>query len=1105
MTSRKMHRLGRILAVFLVLVVWGSAALAKPGYYRYPDIHGDLVVFTAEGDLWTARLDGTDIRRLTSHVGDEAMARFSPDGQLIAFVGYYDGNSDVYVIPTTGGEPRRLTWHPASDVPIGWTPDGRIIFRSYRDHPNRSWELFTVSPEGGEPEKIPIGRAVYLDIDPETGMYAFTRTAGGGTWKRYRGGTAPDIWVGHPDRQDYHTITDFDGTDSFPMWYGGRIYFVSDQGGTYNLWSMAPDGSDRRMETKFETWDVRWPAMGPSGRIVFMLGADIHLFDPNDGSERLIPLDLPSERVLTRVRYPKPSKYFTGFALAPEGDRVAIVTRGEIFSIAAKEGVTLPITQGSGAREGRVSFDPEGKRVVYVTDESGEEEIATADAWGRGDVKKLPSAEGTRWHFRPVWSPDGKWIAYADQSHTLYVVSVDDGKVVKVDHSPQREIGQYAWSPDGRWLAYAKSNRVDFSSIFIYDTKEKETHQITPWTTDDHTPAWDPEGRYLYFLSNRYMNPVLGWLDFETVVVKPTKLYMVLLRPDVENPLAEIEGLPPKDEEEEEKDEEKEEEKEDKEKKEEELKPVEIDFEGIEDRFVELPVEAGRYHGLAATKDKIFFGSSPVTGMAEEPRHGEEGGPRAALLYFDLKKKEKKTFLRGVSAFDLQPKSGKIAVMKRRGEIYVLDAGSPPGDDLSEKRVSLSDVVIELDPREEWRQIFYEGWRQMRDFYWDESMSGVDWEAVRDQYAALLPRVATREDLRDLMAEMIGELATSHTYIWGGDPGRDVPSRSNGLLGAVLEREGDAFRVVRIYRGDPADRVRSPLLEPEVNVKEGDYILAVNRKPVPPDLPFEASLENLAGKKVVLTVNDRPDPEGARDVVVEPLGLWENQRLIYVDWVRRNREYVAQKTGGKIGYIHIPDMSTRGLVAFDTWFYPQLDKEGMVVDVRWNGGGFVSQLILARFLRHVISWDRARWGAVTTYPYRVLNGPFVVITNEHAGSDGDIFPAAVQLTGIAPVIGKRSWGGVIGIRVSRRLVDGGILTEPEFAWWDEQRGWRLENRGVEPDIEVENLPQDIARGIDAQLDRAIEEVLKLREERPPKRPEFGPAPRKDREAFKDEL
>lgn len=1090
------------------LLFFSTMILASPGYISMPDLHGSQVVFTAEGDLWSAGLQGGAARRLTTHPGTEQYARFSPDGKTIAFSGEYGGNQDIFVIPAGGGEPRRLTWHPAEEEVLGWTPDGsRILFRSSRGEPHGNPEIYALSPQGGEAERVPLGWAGRLAIDPQTGRYAFNRiSVERATWKRYRGGMAPAIWVGDPKPGDYRQVTTFPGLNAFPMWHGGRIFFLSDQGGTVNIWSMQPDGSGRQQHTRFSDWDARWPAMAPDGRIVFMLGGDMQLFDPQDDSVRVVKIDLPSDRILTRVRYTDPGRFLTNFDISPDGERLAVVSRGEIFSVPVKNGVTLPVTQGSGARENWVSFDPEGKRLAYVTDEPLEEEIRTTDSWGRGRPVTVKPAGTGGWHYPPLYSGDGKWIAYADQTQTLSIVPAAGGEPKALDRGDQSPITDYAWSPDGRFLAYSKSARTDYASIYIHDTKDGQTHRVTGPATDDRNPVWDPDGRYLFFAGNRLTNPVLDTRDLAAVELKPGKLYAVLLKQDTPNPLIEDQGLPPREEagkDKAKKDEAKPEKSKEEAKEEKPApKPVEIDFEGLERRVIELPVPGGLYGALAATSKKLFFLSFPVQGMAEGPQLFEEAPPQNTLMAFDWEKKEPKPFLEGVDSFALSVKSGKLAVLKNKGEIFVVDGAAPAAGDLSESRVDLGGIVLDLDPREEWKQIYYETWRQMRDFYWDPGMAQVDWKAVRDRYAALLPLLASRADLTDLLGEVIGEMSTSHTYIFGGDPGVRVVQIPTGLLGADLAREGDFFRVVRILRGDPADRVRSPLEEPGVGVAEGDYLIALDHRPFPGGMPFEALLENRAGKNLALTVNTKPAREGAREVVVTPLP--SDAQLRYADWVRRNREYVAAKTGGKIGYLHIPDMMTGGLVAFDTWFYPQLDKEGMVVDARWNGGGFVSQILVERLRRRVLGFDRARNGTVISYPYRTLNGPFVVLTNEFAGSDGDIFPAAIQLEKLAPVIGMRSWGGVNGINSLRPLVDGGLITQPEAALWDPKQGYGLENRGVIPDIEVQNLPQDLAAGKDPQLDRALDELKIQAAARPRLEPAFPPAPPKNREAHQKE-
>ena len=1098
----------RLLLTSAVLLLLPSLALAAPGYLRTPDVHGDQVLFAAEADLWLVPLAGGEARRLTTHDGDERIPRFSPDGKWIAFTADYDGNPEVYVIPARGGEPRRLTLHPASDTAIGWTPDGQVLFRSTRTEPHGRWELFTVPPTGGELTQLPVGWAARLSIEPGTGRYAFVRTTSENrTWKRYRGGTAPDVWVGDPARAAFAQVTDFEGSDDFPMWHGGLVYFLSDQGGTANLWSMKPDGSERKRLTDGGAWDARWPAMGPDGRIVYMLAGDIHLFDPADGSDRALDIDLPSDLVLTRERFPEPSRFMTWADISPDGDRVVYVTRGEVFSVPVEDGPVLPVSATSSARESWAGFSPDGQCMVWVTDEGGEESIVTVDAWGRGDRKVVLPMGERGWHFPPRWSPDGKLIAWSDNSQTLWVAPAAGGAARKVDQGEQAEIRDYSWSRDGRWLAWSKMDRRDFGSVRVWDSRDGSTHRITGQWTSDHGPVWDPQGRYLFFLGERHINPLLGARDFEYVDIEPTLVYAVLLRKDVPDPFAASAGLPPRDGAQG-KDKGKgktKDKKKDKDKDESDTPTaVEIDFDGIGDRIVETPVPAGSYTHLACDGDLLYYLSLPTRGMADEDHWLADLSPGNELRALDLEEGKVKTALAGVLDYELALGGDKLLLLRGKGSLYVVDAAAPVDESgLADQAVSLDGLVLEVDPRQEWRQIFIEGWRHMRDFYWDQPMTGVDWRAERDRYMALLPRLATRDDLRDLMGELIGELATSHTYVWGGDPGVSPANVSIGLLGAELVRTGDAFAVRRVYRGDPADNTDSPLLAPSAGVKEGEYVLAVNHRPFPKNLPYTAALVGLATKPVVLTVSARADGKDARDVVVTPLG--SERDLRYHDWVRRNREHVAAATGGRIGYVHVPDMGTGGLIAFDTWFYAQLDKEGLVIDVRWNGGGFVSQLLVERLRRRLTSFDRSRGGAVNTYPYRVLNGPFVVLTNEMAGSDGDIFPATIQAEGLAPVIGKRSWGGVIGIRADKRMVDGGILTQPEYAYWGlgTGSGWTIENHGVDPDIVIDNLPQEVARGVDAQLDRGIEEVLRLRKERPHQPPEFGPAPDKSRGAFKE--
>lgn len=1099
--------LGVSYLITAAIVAAASPAGARTGYYQFPDLHDHAVVFAAEGDLWTVGDAGGTARRLTTHPGAEYFPRYAPDGKSIAFTGEYDGNRDVYVIPAEGGEPRRLTWHPDADEVIDWTPDGKqIIFRTRAGNNTTSgfeWHLFSVPVAGGEPTALPIGWAGRAAIDPVTRRWAINRSSAEfRTWKRYRGGTAPTIWVGDPDKANWKEVSKVAGAAAFPMWSGGRVFFLCDQGGTANLWSMTGDGGELRRETREAEWDIRWPAVAPDGRIVYSLAGDLQIFQPGPpgqpGAEprvKKLAIDIPSERQLARVRYPAADKAISSFELAPDGDRLVIVTRGELMSVAVKDGVTLPITRGSAARERAASFSGDGKSVVYVSDATGEEDLRVQDAWGRTAPRIIKPAGKTGWHFPPVMSPDGKLVAYADQTQTLYVVPTAGGAPRTVDHSGYGEITEYAWSPDGRYLAYAFVLPSFYSTIRLFDSATGKVTAVTGATSSDYTPTWDPEGRYLYFLSDRAANPVLDGRDAENVEIRATRPFLVVLQRDGKNPFANTGGLPagPGDKKpDDKKDDKKPDDKKPSENKP--ARPVRIDLDGLADRYVAFPVPAGNYNAIAATAKTVFYVSNPVRGMAEADG---DGPPEVALLAFDLDKRKAKPFLDDIVKYRLA--GDKLAIQKK-GELLVLDAGKPPApEELGEAKVPLSGMVVELAPADEWRQMFDETWRMMRDFYWDAGMGGVDWRAQRDRYRTLLPRLGTRGELNDLLGELIGELATSHTYISGGDPGVEVPRVATGLVGADVVRNAAGFQVTRIYRGDPADGVRSPLDEPAVGVAVGATILAVNHRPFDPTRPFLAAFEGLADKEVVLTVNTRPDPAGARDVVVKLLG--SERRLRYVDWVRRNREYVAQKTGGKVGYLHLPDMGAAGLIAFDTWFYPQLDKQALVIDVRWNGGGFVSERILERMRRKVIAVFRARGGYYGTYPSRALDGPFVVLTNEYAGSDGDIFPTVIQLDKLAPVIGMRSWGGVVGIRGDKPLVDGGAPTQPEFAFWDPTNKWGTENRGVVPDIVVQDLPQELARAIDAQLDRGIAEVQRLLTVRPPPTRDFGGIPDRSRKAF----
>jgi tricorn protease len=819
-----------------------------------------------------------------------------------------------------------------------------------------------------------------------------------------------------------------------------------------------------------------------------MNGGDIWLLDTGSGDYSKVPIRVPSDRVEERVRWVGPEDYVTDYEVAPKGTRVAFGARGDIALVATDEGRTRALTNSSGVREKYPRWSPDGKKLSYVSEASGEQEIYLVDI-PDGEPKQLTDKTGN-WKYPPVWSPDGKKLAYTDGNQTVYVVDAETGRVTRADSSDVWEITDYSWSPDSRWLAYAKYDDERFESIFIYDTRSGEVTRITDVFTDDNSPSWDPGGKYLYFLSNRTINPVLSKIGFDAIVDKMTKPYLIVLAAGEKSPLFPRE---PEELEEEENGEDNGKDDDKHGEDEEAAEDIVIDLDGIMDRVVEVPVDAGHYDNLWAAEGKIFYRSRPSMGMNDGQRRGSDS-PVYSIQMYDFGEKEDEEVVSGINSFRLSP-DGKKMIYKQGNSYHVVDAGQKGDDDSS---VDLSSWKIKLHPRAEWEQMFNEAWRLQRDFYWAPNMAQIDWTGVKAKYAKLLPRVATRDELGDLIGEMIAELSTSHTYIWGGDT--VSPNRIRvGMLGCDIAPEGPGgyYRIKKIFPVQPSalDR-QSPLTLTHAGVEVGDYILAVNGEEIKLPTNFYSAFLNLANTEVELTVNDRPSFKDAREVIVTTLG--GEMGLRYLDWVRTNREHVEEASEGRIGYIHIPDMGTSGLIEFQRTFYPQLEKPGLLIDARYNGGGFVSDLILRRISVDLLAYGKPRKGRVYRYPDDAVNAHKAVLTNQQAGSDGDIFPRAFKLAKLGPVIGKRTWGGVVGIRMDKPFVDGGMMTIPEFAWWEAEGGWTLENHGVEPDIEVENMPGDVIRGRDAQLEKGIQVLLDELKRDPKEQPNIPAFPDKSK-------
>lgn len=1093
-----MYRSKTILAALLIaLVCFGfvTTQAEEARILRFPDIHQDKIVFVHAGDLWLVDSQGGIARRLTSDAGLELFPKFSPDGSLIAFTGQYDGNTDVYLILAEGGEAKRLTYRPGfenmsdrfgyDDMVLDWHPDGkRILFRSARESYN-SWfqNLFLIGKEGGFPQSLPLPEAGLTSFSPDGSKIAYNRTFRNfRTWKRYKGGLAQDVWIYDLEKNTIKRITDYEGTDTSPMWHQDRIYFVSDRDKTANIFCYDLKTEQTKKITEHADFDVKWPSLGPES-IVYENGGYLYVLDLQTEKSKKISVQIPDDKVLTRPEFVSAKDQINDFGVSPGGERAVFEARGEIFTVPVKKGNTRNLTNTSGSREKNPVWSPDGKWIAFMSDRTGEDELYVISQDGKSKETRI-TTDGHCFRFTPVWSPDSKKLLFADKELKLYYVRVDDKKVVLIDSTKNWEIRDYCWSPDSRWVAYAVPGKNQMSSIFLYSLDDAKIHRITSDFTDDSGPAFDPKGKYLYFFSNRDFNAGMGNFEANFVYNEMTKIYVVTLQADSLSPFA-----PESDEVESEEQKEKKDKgnKDEEEKKSSTVDKIKIDLEGIEKRVVAFPTDPGNYWGLRTAEDKIFYLSSPSWTLT-----GGKPGPQNALHVFDLKERKDQILLSPVDSYDLSSNGEKL-IYQSGSQFGIIDA-QPGSPKVGDGALNLDRMEMKLDRGEEWAQVFDEVWRRERDFFYAPNMHGVDWELMRTRYGEMLPHVAHRTDLNYILGEMIGELCCSHTYLAGGE-NTSIKVVNTGLLGIDWKADtvSGFYRVGKIYPGQNwKEDLRSPLTEPGVNVKEGEYMVAVDGKLLRyPTNPYSL-FENTVGKTVALTVNSKPSAEGGREVVVKPIA--SEYELRYKNWVEGNRMKVDQATEGRVGYIYIPDMGGGGLNEFAESFFPQVKKEGLIVDVRYNGGGFVSEMILERLRREVIGMGCSRNTADYTHPDVAIYGPMVCIANQYSASDGDNFPYFFREYGLGPVIGRRTWGGVVGIRGFPPLLGGGYVTVPEFAPFSLQGQWIMENHGVDPDIEVDNLPDQVILGRDPQLEKAIEIVMKKLEEEPKKLPQRPPYP-----------
>ena len=1055
------------------------------GYYRMPTVHGDRVVFVSEDDLWEVSLSGGPARRLTANLGEVSGPRFSPDGRQLAFVGLEEGHPEVYVMPAEGGPARRLTWLGAQCMVAGWRGREILFATNARQPMGKHFELFAVDPRTGRIRPLKLGRAHHIDFG-KRGVVLGRNTADPARWKRYRGGTAGHLWIDRAGRGNFERLLPgLAANITCPMWIGDRVYFLSDHEGIGNLCSCSPAGEDLAVHTRHRDFYAR-NASSDGETIVYHAGADLHAFSIADGKGRRINVEYGSPQVQRNRRFVDATRFLEEAALSPDGGRLALVCRGQALTLGNWDGPVHGLGGSDGARRRLARWLPDGKRVVVVSDAGGEDQLEVHDTTGRLAPKKVKNLNLGR-PVRIKASPRRDEVVIANHRNQLLWVDLKTGRMKKLDESRFHFIEDFNWSPDGKWVVYAYMTTSRQSVIRIVDTRSGRKHDATAPVRLDAAPVFDPSGRYIHFLSARVYDPMPDQLQFDWSFPAGTRPYLITLRKDVPSPLLPAPRpliAPPGDE------------KKGKKKADE---AVKIDFDGIADRVIALPVEQGIYTGLAASAERVFYTLEPLEGRLARPLFATESEGRETLKVFDLEKREEATLLEKVSGFSTTA-DGCVLAVRVGKRLRVLESKKDAkqlGNDGKATRetgwVDLGRVRVSVSPPEEWAQMLREAWRLQRDYFWTADMSGVDWKKVLARYQPLVERAGTRREFSDLMWEMQGELGTSHAYELGGDY-RPSPGWRQGQLGAEFEYDArqKTWRIARIARGDTWDKdAPPPLLAPGVNLSEGMRVLAVEGEPLGPGQPPESRLVHRAGQEVCLTVADRAG-RNKRGVTVKALG--SDAMLWYRDWVEANRAFVHEKSKGRCGYVHIPNMQVWGWSEFHRYFLVEQDHEGLLIDLRYNGGGSVSQLLLSKLARKRIGYDVTRWMSHGPYPGDSPRGPMVALTNEIAGSDGDIFSHCFKLMGLGKLVGRRTWGGVVGIWPRNWLVDGTITSQPEFSFWFEDVGWGVENYGTDPDIDVENRPQDAARGFDRQLLRALEVLLDEVRHNPPEEPDFSGRP-----------
>ena len=1062
-----------------------------PGYYRYPTIHSDQIAFVCEDDLWLVSVAGGPARRLTAGVAMATHPCFSPDGKWIAFAGREEGPIEVYVIPSEGGPSRRLTYLASSSMPVAWSSDSsQIIFASNVSQPTaRAANLWSVSIDGGQPAHLPYGKANAFAKGPSSSVLIGRNTADPARWKRYRGGTAGQLWIDVNGDGEFVRLNHLNTNYACPMWLGDRIAYISDHEGIGNIYSSKPDGSDLQRLTNRTDFYVR-QASTDGQRVVFESGGDIFMLTPGS-AEQLVDIEFSGPQTQTSTKYPKAADHLHHLSIHPKGHSVAAVVRGKLYSFANWEGAVKGINTIDGQRVRIACWMNEGKKLAYTLDE-GEEGLMVKDmACGCAPETIDLSAYSVITSISA--SPTGSKLALTDVAGNLILVDTDSKSTTLLDHSAWGRVSGICFSPDGAWIAYDYQTGPGTRIIKVVNTSSLECSAVTSSEFNDFSPTWDPDGKYLAFVSYRDYNPVYDSIFFDLNFTNAGRLYLVTLKADTPNPFI---PQPPKDEDKKSDGDSKDDadnksdetRKDDKPK----VKPVEIDLDGIQGRVLAFPVPEARYYGCYATHGKMIGIEAPPHGaLSSEPS-------KMDVSVFSFEELKHEMLIHGVDRI-FASENGDWTVIVQDHQLRMLKSGTKPDDSAPHSAckqsgiIDINRIALSVNPRLEWKQIYREAWRMQRERFWSDTMSGIDWVGVYNRYLPLLDRISTRAELSDLMWEMQGELGTSHAYEYGGDY-RPTPYQQVGSLGAdfLWSSELAGYQLKHIVRGDSwKQELNSPLAAPGISAAEGDVLIEVGGQPLSEKVTPNQALMNLAHTEVDLTWKKASD---GSQYVTTVMTASNETSMRYREWVVQNREKVHQTTDGQVGYLHIPDMMGRGFSEFHRGYLAELDKPSLIVDLRFNSGGHVSPLLLEKLLRKPIGWDVPRYGQPETYPSQSYCGPIVAVTNEEAGSDGDIFSHSFKLMKIGTLIGERTWGGVIGIMGDHQLVDGTTTTQPEYAFHFNDVGWSVENYGTDPDIEVIYRPQDYANGVDPQLDKAIEVILKQISENPPAKPELAPRP-----------